>query len=74
MHFVMSSEFGEFGDADHSYTKLDFQAESIYDILPHIEQFLMGAGFTWLRPGELQLVREEEQGAICGQCNNCDCK
>ena len=65
MKFTFKSEFVGFGSPE---TLMTFEADQIEDVLSYFEQFLQGAGYTWIKPGELQLVQEEIDDAAPGRC------
>lgn len=67
MKYTFNSQFVGFGSPE---TNMTFEADQIEDVIANFEQFLMGAGFTWLKPGQIQFVEYDEEG--CGQsCSGC---
>ena len=70
MKFTFKSEFVGFGSPK---TEMVVEVDQIDDVLNYFEQFLQGAGYTWIKPGEIQLVREELDDTAPGRsCCNVD--
>lgn len=67
MKFTFKSEFVGFGSPE---TTLTFEADQIEDVIAYFEQFLMGAGYNWLKPGEILFERLNESEG-CGSCSEC---
>jgi len=47
MQFEISGTFGEYNDDDHFTSRRDFKAETLGEVVKHIETFLRSMGYNF---------------------------
>lgn len=47
MQFEISGTFGEYNDANHFTSRRDFKAETLGEVIEHLETFLRSMGYNF---------------------------